>query len=81
MSDNTTPLLLSAQVKTAVEYYLAQLEGDDTTNLYDLVLAQVEKPLLEVSLQHAGYNQTKTAEMLGISRSTLRKKLAHYNLL
>jgi len=80
MSDNTTPLLLSAQVKTAVEYYLAQLEGDDTTNLYDLVLAQVEKPLLEVSLQHAGYNQTKTAEMLGISRSTLRKKLAHYDL-
>ena len=80
MSNNTAPLLLSSQVKTAVEYYLAQLEGDDTTNLYDLVLAQVEKPLLEVSLQHAGYNQTKTAEMLGISRSTLRKKLAQYNI-
>ncbi|BCG62509.1 MAG: Fis family transcriptional regulator, factor for inversion stimulation protein [Methyloprofundus sp.] len=79
-SNHTHPALLSAQVKKAVNHYLAQLDGHETTDLHAMVLAEVEKPLIEATLQHAGYNQTKTAQILGISRSTLRKKLEQYGL-
>jgi len=74
------PAPLSAQVKTAVNRYLTQLDGTDTTGLHAMVLAEVEKPLLEATLQHSAYNQTKAAHILGISRSTLRKKLELYGL-
>lgn len=71
---------LSAQVRSAVNHYLAQLDGVDATGLHAMVLAEVEKPLFEATLQHSGYNQTKAAQILGISRSTLRKKLELYDL-
>ncbi len=74
------PALLSSQVKTAVEHYLNKLDGIESTGLHAMVLAEVEKPLLETTLKYAGYNQTKTAQILGISRSTLRKKLEQYDL-
>ncbi len=74
------PAPLSVQVKTAVNHYLSQLDGIDATGLHAMVLAEVEKPLFEATLQHSGYNQTKAAQILGISRSTLRKKLELYNL-
>ena len=80
IANNQTPITLSAQVKTAVNQYLASLDGYQTSNLHALVLTEVEKPLLEATLQYSGYNQTKTAQILGISRSTLRKKLALYGL-
>lgn len=48
--------------------------------LHALVLNEIEKPLLEAALKHSGYNQTKAAKALGLSRSTLRKKLEHYGL-
>ena len=76
----TPPITLSAQVKQAVDLYLAQLDGYQTTDLYALVLTEVEKPLLEATFQYSAYNQTKTAQLLGISRSTLRKKLEQYDL-
>jgi len=44
------------------------------------VLACVEKPMLEYILDKVGGNQSKAAEILGINRNTLRKKMAHYNL-
>ena len=74
------PAPLSVQVKKAVNHYLAQLDGVDATGLHAMVLAEVEKPLFEATLQHSGYNQTKAAQILGISRSTLRKKLELYDL-
>ena len=77
---NNPPITLSAQVKQAVELYLAQLDGYQTTDLYALVLTEVEKPLLEATFQYSAYNQTKTAQILGMSRSTLRKKLELYNI-
>jgi Fis family transcriptional regulator len=81
MSDNnSSTLVLSTQVKTAVECYLKQLDGIDSTRLYAMVLAEMEKPLLEATLNYANFNQTKTAQILGISRSTLRKKLDLYHL-
>ncbi|NOR80753.1 MAG: Fis family transcriptional regulator [Methyloprofundus sp.] len=77
---NPPPAPLSAQVRTAVNHYLAQLDGVEATGLHAMVLAEVEKPLFEATLQHSGYNQTKAAQILGISRSTLRKKLELYDL-
>jgi Fis family transcriptional regulator len=67
-------------VREALGNYFAHLNGHPVSNLYDLVLAEVEEPLLRTVLQHTGGNQTQAATLLGISRSTLRKKLAHYDI-
>jgi Fis family transcriptional regulator len=48
--------------------------------MYELVLRQVEQPLLEAILEHTKGNQSKAAEYLGLNRGTLRKKLRTYNL-
>jgi Fis family transcriptional regulator len=71
---------LSSHVRDCVEDYFAHLNGHDSSGLYHLVLAEVEKPLLETTLKHCDYNQSKAAIILGVSRSTLRKKLEHYGI-
>ncbi len=65
-------------VHETLSTYFDQLDGTTPNDLYKLVVEQVEYPLLESVMSRAGGNQTKAAQMLGISRSTLRKKLAHY---
>lgn len=67
-------------VHEALENYFAHLDGHPPTDLYDMVLAEVEKPLLSCVMQQMGGNQTRAAQALGMSRSTLRKKLARYQL-
>jgi Fis family transcriptional regulator len=71
---------LSAYVKQSVEIYFSQLSDHDAVDLHALVISEVEKPLLEAALAHSGHNQTKTAKVLGLSRSTLRKKLELYGI-
>lgn len=73
-------LLLSEQVKRALQGYFAQLDGYPVTDLHAMVLREVEKPLIQTVLEQSGYNQTKAAQMLGLSRSTLRKKMAQLGL-
>ncbi len=81
LTNNTEPELpLSAHVRHALENYFAQLDDVESSGLYALVLAEMEKPLLETTLKHANYNQTRTAKILGLSRSTLRKKLELYGI-
>ncbi len=79
-SRRTGDLPLSGQVKIAVDNYFSQLNGFESTNLYELVLREVEKPLIEATLENLGHNQTKAAKTLGLSRSTLRKKMDQYGL-
>ena len=67
-------------VRDALEHYFRQLDGHDTTDLYDLVLSQVEAPMLETVLAYTDGNQTRASEILGMSRGTLRKKLRHYGV-
>ena len=67
-------------VENAMDIYFEDMDGHDPTNIYELVLSQTEKPMLEVVLKHAQGNITKSAEMLGINRATLRKKLKKYDL-
>lgn len=71
---------LSGFVKGAVEAYFRDLNGHAPGNLYEMVMSEVEKPLLATVMQQVQGNQTRAAKMLGINRSTLRKKLAHYGL-
>ncbi len=71
---------LSACVRQAVQEYFRHLDGEKPGTIYDMVLAFVEKPLIETVLQHAEGNQTHAAELLGINRNTLRKKMQIYRI-
>ena len=68
-------------VTDSLEQYFRDLDGEKPAAIYDMVLRSVEKPMLEVVLAKAGSNQTLAAEMLGINRNTLRKKLTEHQLL
>lgn len=67
-------------VRETVETYLHNLNGHQGDALHKLVLEQVEMPLLEVVMRHCAGNQTQAAELLGINRGTLRKKLQRYQI-
>jgi Fis family transcriptional regulator len=62
-------------VKRSLEKYFKDLDGEKPRSVYDMVIRNVERPLLEAILNHAEGNQTIAAEMLGINRNTLRKKM------
>ena len=68
-------------IDLALEQYFHDLDGEAPGALYDMVLARVEKPLLEVVLDYAGGNQTRAADLLGLNRNTLRKKMKMYQML
>ncbi len=68
-------------VRRSLTDYFANLEGEEVNNVYQTVLAELEIPLLEKVLEHTRGNQTRAAEMLGLNRGTLRKKLKQYGLL
>lgn len=76
----TTHGTLRESVRSALASYFKQLDGHAAANVYQMVLAEVEQPLFETIMEHTKGNQTRAAEVLGISRSTLRKKLALYHL-
>lgn len=67
-------------VTDALATYFRQLNGHSCEGLYKLVLAEVEQPLLEAVMDYCGGNQTRAAQILGINRGTLRKKLQQYGL-
>ncbi|MEE9397298.1 MAG: helix-turn-helix domain-containing protein [Methylococcales bacterium] len=67
-------------VKAAVELYFENLNGHPPDGLYGMLIAEVEAPLFRTVLEHTGYNQTKAAKILGVSRSTLRKKMDQYEI-
>jgi len=71
---------LSHAVKHSIRRYLFELEGTQPNNMYELVLRQIEQPLFEAILEHTKGNQSRAAELLGLNRGTLRKKLRSYNL-
>ena len=80
MSPDQSTQTLSHQVTQALEGYFAQLDGLEVVDLHALVISEVEKPLLQAVMNHTKSNQSKAAKVLGLSRGTLRKKLATYKL-
>ncbi len=72
---------LRACVETTMERYFRNLDGQAVNDVYEMVLAEIEAPLLEVVMKNTRQNQTKASEILGLNRGTLRKKLKQYGLL
>jgi len=75
-----SPRPLHEIVRSALKDYIQTLEGDDPSELYAMVMREVERPLLECALQHCEGNQTRAAQCLGLNRGTLRKKLREHGL-
>lgn len=78
---NGQTVTLRDSVEHALENYFSQLDGAPVTDVYQLVLSEVEAPLLEKVMEYTGDNQTRASAMLGLNRGTLRKKLKQYGLL
>ncbi|MFT5063743.1 MAG: Fis family transcriptional regulator [Gammaproteobacteria bacterium] len=76
----TTPRALHEHVADGVSRYFKALDGEQPSEVYNLFLAELERPLLNGVLDYTRGNQSKAAILLGISRSTLRKKLALHGI-
>ena len=68
-------------VRRTLNRYFRDLDGEKPSGIYDMVVQNVECSMIETVLKHADGNQTVAAEMLGINRNTLRRKLTEYELL
>ena len=80
VSNEKTHRPLSECIATAMTEYFHHLDGHEPENLYDMVLQEMEEPLLRAVLDYTRSNQSRAAIMLGLNRGTLRKKMKQYNL-
>ena len=71
---------LSSTVRKVMRQYFKDLDGEKTSGIYDMVVHAVEKPMLEVVMLQAEGNQTRAAQLLGLNRNTLRKKLQQHGI-
>ena len=71
---------LSECVRKSLERYFKDLDGETPRAIYDMVMKNVERPMIEAVLYRAEGNQTIAADMLGINRNTLRKKIQQYKI-
>jgi Fis family transcriptional regulator len=67
-------------IRGTLEQYFRDLRGAEPGNVHEMIISAVEKPMLDVVMQHAAGNQSKAAEWLGINRNTLRRKLLDHKL-
>jgi Fis family transcriptional regulator, factor for inversion stimulation protein len=72
---------IDACVRESLEQYFRDLRGAEPHSLHDMLIAAVEKPLLDVVMKQADGNQSKAAEWLGLNRNTLRRKLVDHKLM
>jgi Fis family transcriptional regulator, factor for inversion stimulation protein len=75
------PTHIEECIRDSLEIYFKDLRGVEPAAMYEMILAVVEKPLLDVVMQHAEGNQSRAAEWLGINRNTLRRKLLDHKLI
>ncbi len=81
MSSNSSKKHIEECVRDSLEMYFKDLRGVEPAAMYEMILRVVEKPLLDVVMQHAEHNQSRAAEWLGINRNTLRRKLVEHKLI
>ena len=79
-ADSEQAIPLRQHVKNTISRYLQDMGNTAPENLYQLLLAEIEPPLLEEILKCTGGNQSRAAEMLGITRNTLRTKMRRYSI-
>ncbi|MDK2777853.1 MAG: DNA-binding transcriptional regulator Fis [Pseudomonadota bacterium] len=72
---------LRDSVEKALQNYFDHLDGQPVVDIYNMVLSEVEAPLLETVMKYTRDNQTKASVVLGLNRGTLRKKLKQYGML
>jgi Fis family transcriptional regulator len=72
---------VSQTIEKHLKRYLDDLGDNTPSNVYQMVLTVIEKPVLEIIMKHADQNQSLAATYLGINRNTLRKKLLEHGLL
>lgn len=72
--------VLSYNVTYVLENYFTMLGDEVPTDVFQMVITQVEKPMIEFVLHKTDFNKTKASQMLGINRNTLRKKIQQYNI-
>ena len=80
-TESVDTVTLKQVVKDTLRNYFTNIGGEQPVDFYAILLEEIERPLLEVLINHTHYNQVKMAQILGISRGTLRKKLKQYGLL
>lgn len=71
---------LCTHVTQTLNTYFDALEGELPSDVYQMVISQVEKPMIEFVLEKTEFNQTRSADILGINRNTLRKKIQQYKI-
>jgi len=71
---------LSVCVRKVLTEYFKDLDGEPAANVYDMVINCVEKPVIQIVMHKAGNNQSRAADMLGINRNTLRKKMLQHGI-
>ena len=76
----TSPIPFREMVTMALDQYFKDLNGETPVDLYEMVLVEVEKPLLEIVLRESKGNLSLAAKTLGINRGTLRTRLQKYGL-
>jgi len=74
-------ITLRQAVKDTLRNYFTNIGNEQPVDFYSILLEEIERPLLEVLINHTHYNQVRMANILGMSRGTLRKKLKQYGLL
>lgn len=79
--DSINAASLRENVEVAMANYFKHLDGQPVSDVYQMVLSEVEAPMLEQVMKYVRNNQTKAAHLLGLNRGTLRKKLKQYGLL
>ncbi|MEM8941554.1 MAG: DNA-binding transcriptional regulator Fis [Pseudomonadota bacterium] len=77
-TEAATVASLREAVDLFVRRYLDEIDGELSCDFYELVLSEVEGPLLQAVMEYTRYNQTRAAQMLGLNRGTLRKKLKQH---
>lgn len=83
MAQPTTPsnrMPLRECVAESVAQFLHDMGSTPPTDLYQRILSEVEPPLIQAVLDHVDGNQTRAAEILGITRTTLRTRIRRYSL-
>ena len=75
-----TSKCLCDHVKDAMDKYFKDMDGHEPENLHELIMSQVEKPLIESVIDKSRGNLSRASQLLGLNRGTLRNRMQKYDL-